>query len=209
MRRPEEEGRGRQPARPPGARASSASSSAAPRDGSGSGDPVPAAGGAGASRAATKAEPRTGWGGARRAHPPRPPGKQGRVARPTLTGSHGPAAVEPRRTGPGRARPERREPGAATAAEAAGRRWSRPALLPPAERCPQPGSAGRAGVTSGLGSGSGRRGRDRPWALFLLGRRLTVARPPSPTWARRLGGARGPRRRGCGASPRGVDSGAG
>ncbi|XFG12609.1 hypothetical protein AB1E19_016233 [Capra hircus] len=70
--------------------------------------------------------------------PPSPArrGKQGRDSRRALTGSRGPAAAEPGRARPGWARPEEPDPGTA-AAEAAGQRWSRPALLPPAEPSPQ------------------------------------------------------------------------
>lgn len=67
---------------------------------------------------------------------PGPPGKQGRNSLFTLTGSRGPTAAEPGRDRLGRAGPEGSDPGAA-AAEAAGRRRSRTALLPPAERSPQ------------------------------------------------------------------------
>lgn len=66
---------------------------------------------------------------------PGPPGKQGHDLRFTLTGSRDPAAAEPGRARQGRAGPEGSDPGAA-AAEAAGRRRSRPALLPPAEPSP-------------------------------------------------------------------------
>lgn len=77
--------------------------------------------------------------GRRAESPPPPParrGKQGRDSRRALTGSRGPAAAEPGRARPGRARPEEPDPGTA-AAGAAGQRWSRPALLPPAEPSPQ------------------------------------------------------------------------
>lgn len=77
--------------------------------------------------------------GRRAESPPPPParrGKQGRDSRRALTRSRSPAAAEPGRARPGRARPEEPDPGAA-AAEAAGQRWSRPALLPPAEPSPQ------------------------------------------------------------------------